>query len=204
MSTNEQAKHNRESWLTEVARRAEPMFHGFDLGQYRVTCGWPSKAAFGRVRRVGECHSPKTSKAGIHELFVSPCLDDPAEVAGTLAHEMAHVAAGVEAGHGKGFIAVCRYVGLTKGRPGSVMPGLHLADRLREITDALGLYPHSAIVGRERPKVERAKTVLGLECRNCGCRVTISVKWLEESGYPVCGCGGTFGLRAGGPNGGGN
>ena len=173
----------------------EPLFRGFPIAEYRVTCGWPSKAAFGRLRRVGECHAAKCSKAGIYELFISPCLDDPAEVTGTLAHELAHVAAGVEAAHGKGFVQVCRHVGLTRGKPTSVMPGDSLADYLAKATAGLGVYPHQAIIGRTRPRVERARTTLGLQCRECSCKITIGAKWLEQSGYPVCGCGGTFGLK---------
>src|SRR5262245_3291211 len=121
---------NREGWLTEVASQVEPFFVGFKLDPYRVTCGWPSRNGLGRrMRRVGECHGSKSSKAGIHEIFISPLLDKPLEVAGTLCHELAHAAAGIDAAHGKDFVKVCKHVGLTRGKPTSVMPGERLNAR---------------------------------------------------------------------------
>lgn len=179
---------NREGWLTEVARSSEVLFKGFRLNPYRVTCGWPCREAMGRRRRVGECHAARISKGNIHEIFISPLLDDPADVAGTLVHEMAHVAAGIEAGHKGQFIAVCKAVGLTKGRPTSAAPGTFLADWLQRVTEPIGTYPHQALVPTavERPK--RPSSSVRLVCV-CGCKVIISAKWLIEAGPPVCGCG---------------
>lgn len=184
---------NREAWLTELAKRVEPFFRGFKLAPYRLTCGWPCKAALSKkAMRIGECHALESSRGGVHEIFVSPILDEPIIVAGTVAHEMAHVAAGIKAGHGKGFLDVCRHVGLTKGKPASIGPGSALTVALALIIAELGPYPHQALVGSERPA--KPPTVTGLTCPNCGCRVVIALRWLKESGTPVCGCGSTFEL----------
>ncbi len=185
---------NREAWLTEMAKQITPMFAGMRLAEYRVTCGWPCKNALGRgATRVGECHSPKSSKGAYHEIFISPLLDKPLEVAGTLTHELAHVAAGVEAAHGKKFVAVCKHVGLTKGKATQVMPGTYLDERLNRLIEQVGQYPHTALVPLMKTK-EAKVTSLSLECVDCGCKASIGIKWVELSGLPVCGCGGEFSL----------
>jgi hypothetical protein len=189
---------NREDWLTEMGKRLEVFFKGMRLDPYRVTCGWPSVGGTGhKARRVGECHGAESSKAKVYEIFISPVLENSLEVGGTLCHELAHVAAGIGAKHGPEFASVCKHVGLTKGKWTSVMPGVRLNDSIRRVVNSLGEYPHRAIVGVLKEK--KPRTTVGLECGECGCKVTISLKWLEESGSPVCGCGGV--MRAEGEDG---
>lgn len=190
-----QASLNREGWLTEVAKRLEAAFKGFRISPYRITCGWPSQQALSRTRRrVGECHSLKSSKAGVFELFISPTLDDPLEVGGTVAHEMAHVVAGTEAGHGGGFIKVARHIGLTRGRPTSAMPGDILNQRIQKIVEVVGPYPHTKMVPAMHVR-ESKSTAVKLECPECGVRFVMSMKWFAISGMPTCGCGTQMGLR---------
>lgn len=184
---------NREGWLTEVAKATSPYFGRFKLGPFRVTCGWPSRFALrSKATRVGECHASISSSSGHCEIFISPLLDKPLEVAGTLIHEMAHVAAGYKAQHGPDFVKVCRFVGLLQGKPTSVMPGKVLNEKLSRLVETLGAYPHAAIkpVAVKAVKVEKPKTGMALKCELCGCRISISLKWLERSGVPKCGCGG--------------
>lgn len=182
---------NREGWLTEAARLMEPLFQPYTLKPYRVTCGWPSVGGLGaRARRVGECHALENSRGKVHELFISPVLDDFHDVSGTLAHELAHVAAGIKAGHGRGFVEVCKRVGLTRGKPGSVMPGTLLVEALERALKPLGPYPHKAIVPARKAK--KPATVVGLLCTadGCGCKASMPRKWLEVVGVPTCACGG--------------
>lgn len=187
---------NREQWLTDVAKQVEPVFHGFLVPPYRVTCGWPTRGAVSTRRRVvGQCHGAKSSSGGLYELFISPVLAEPLEVAGTLCHELAHVAAGTEAGHGGKFVKVCRHVGLDKGKPTNVMPGDRLNDRLRKIIEVQGAYPHSAIVPILK-QVKVARPAVRLECEECGCKVSMSAKWYAEAGAPTCACGGVMAWSA--------
>lgn len=182
---------NREHWLTEVARQIEPVFNGYVVHKYRVTCGWPTRGGIGGKRTViGQCHPSISSKGGFFELFISPLLEEPIKVAGVLCHEMAHIVAGCEAGHAKDFIKVCKHAGIVKGKPTQVMPGDKLNERLSKILDRQGPYPHTAIVPVMK-KVVRELTTVGLWCE-CGCRCTMSVKWLNEVGLPTCACGGDF------------
>ncbi len=180
---------NREGWLTELGNRIKPLFGRYHLKPFRATCGWPSQNALGnKRRRLGECVYPVENPSGVREIFVSPLLDVSLEVAGTLVHEMAHVAAGHEAGHGPNYVKVCRLVGLTKGKPTSVMPGKLLNEKLEKLIADLGQYPHTAIKGNKRPTKPKSGT--SLKCRECGCRISITFKWLGKSGNPKCGCGG--------------
>ena len=181
---------NREAWLTEVARRVEPIFKGFRLGRYRVTCGWPAKAALSSRPRVGECHYPRLSGKGVHEIFVSPLAYKSLEAAGILCHEIAHVAAGSKAAHGAGFVRVCNHVGLTRGKPTAAGPGRELEDRLRKIVEAIGDYPHEKYAPAIKP-VKRVSSSVRLECP-CGAVASMSLKWLEHAGVPTCGCGMEF------------
>lgn len=187
---------NREAWLTSLAESLRPVFRGMALGRIRVSCGWPSRNALGRrSRTVGQCFAPECSKDGVHEICVSPLLDDPLEVAGTLTHELAHAAAGIKAGHGKKFVKLCRAVGLTKGEPRQVMPGPYLEDFIRGLLEPLGAYPHRALTPVVTVKEAKAPGVLKLVCptEGCGCEVRIARKLLEKCGPPVCACGGVFG-----------
>jgi hypothetical protein len=184
----------REEWLTQLSQMVLPVFKSWNMAPFRVTCGWPCKGGIARRRKVvGECHALESSKGGVHEIFISPALDQPLEVAGTVCHEMAHVAAGIKAGHGSGYRKVCKSVDLTKGSPTNASPGPVLTDRLQRIVESLGDYPHMALVPVVKP-VRRPKTAVTLACLNCGCRVRISIKWLDQVGSPMCGCGGSMGL----------
>ena len=184
---------NREGWLTEVAKRIEPTFSTkVTLQPYRVTCGWPCKNALGtRNIRVGECHSSKSSKAGYHEIFISPLLEDPLQVAGTICHELVHVAAGTAAGHGKKFVAFANFIGLTKGKPTNMSPGELLESKLKLLLELVGPYPHLGMAPEAR-LVNRVRTSVSLQCITCECKVTMSTKWLLKVGPPKCACGSIF------------
>lgn len=184
---------NREGWLTELGKQIEPLLVGYKIKPYRVTCGWPCVGGLSANRRIGECHGAKSSKAGVFELFISPVVDVPLEAAGVLCHEMVHVIAGTEAAHGKKFVQVCKDVGLTKGKPRSIMPGERLSASLTRLIERLGPYPHQAIVGELRPK--KPGSTVGLLCPDCECKITIGKKWLDN-GMPTCACGTAFQLKS--------
>lgn len=181
---------NREAWLTEVASRIVPLFVGVDVKPFRVTCGWPSVKGLGtRGRRVGECWYGRASSDGTHEIFISPVIDRPAEAAGVIAHELVHVVAGSEAGHGRDFVRFARHVGLDARKPAQAMPGRHLAEKLDRLVADVGPYPHRALVPTKPPKPKREPTGATLTCPACGCKVRMGLKWLADAGAPTCGCG---------------
>ena len=181
----------REAWLTEIARQMEPFFRGWQLGPYRVTCGWPSHNGLGKKKRVvGQCFAGSNSESGHHELFISPLLDNPLEVAGTLAHEMAHVAAGVEAGHTGTFVKVCKGVGLTKGKPVVAMPNNLLEDQISKLLGKIGPYPHAKLKGVLKEAKPRKNTRVKILCPSCTFTCHTSTKqWASISAPLTCGCG---------------
>lgn len=180
---------NREAWLSEISQRMKmEVFDAYEMKEFGVSCGFPSRFALGIKKRViGECHASESSVAGRHEIFISPLLAGSLAAAGTLAHEMAHVAAGIEAQHKGQFIKVCKYVGLTHGKPTSAGPGERLEKRLLEYIEDIGDYPHVPFNPAKvlKPKNPRLVKVI---CQ-CGCNFQMSKKWLGEAGLPQCGCG---------------
>lgn len=184
---------NREGWLTELAKQVEPIFKGLPIAAYRITCGWPCQNALSlRKRRIGECHGVQSSKGKVNELFISPTIDNPLEVAGVVCHELTHVVAGVEAAHKGKFVKLSKLIGLVKGKPTVAMPGERLNEKLEKIIKSLGKYPHQALLPVARTKT-KSSSVTKLVC-SCGCFVTISNKWLEEVGPPTCACGNQMGV----------
>jgi hypothetical protein len=212
-------RQTREQWLNRLARKLRPLFG--DAGvplpdKVRITCGWPSHGGLGisgtMSRVIGECWSPKASRDGHAEIFISPLLDDatgPHGVGATLVHELVHATVGNECGHRGAFKRVAEAVGLE-----GPMTATHAGGRLRELLGILllgcGPYPHGRIVDRgmrvpepEGPrKPGRPKTPepedrpadrppkqgtrnLKVTCPTCGyvCRVTR--KWLDI-GAPIC------------------
>lgn len=186
---------NREGWLTEVAAQVAPLFRGFVLDPFRLTCGWPSRLALGtRVRRLGECHGAASSTGGLHEIFISPLLDKPLEVAGTVCHEVAHVAAGIKAGHKGLYLKVIRQVGLTKNKPTQAMPGPLLEERLLKVVEKLGPYPHQAMSPKLKEVVKDRKD-FSVVCPECECLVRMTGKWIDRVGFPTCACGALMELK---------
>lgn len=190
-----QPKTNREGWLTELALKVQPLFRGFDLEPYRLTCGWPTRLALGRrVKVLGQCMDGKASKGGFHEICISPLLDQPLAVAGVVCHEMGHVAAGVKAGHKGLFIKVCKQIGLTKNKPTQAAPGPLLEEHLQKLLGTLGPYPHQAVVPTYTDK-EKSKSSFSVICPECGCLCHMSNKWIQEVGFPTCACGSEMTLK---------
>jgi len=187
---------NRESWLTETGLLLEPIFtRDFRIKPYRITCGWPATHAMAvRGRRVGECHGPKSSAGGMHEIFISPTIHQPLEVAGTICHEMTHVVAGLEAGHKGEFIRVARHIGLTRNKPTSAAPGSALEEKIRKLIEPLGDYPHYAMTPVMKTKKKQIKSIT-LTCIACACKIRISIEDLAQSGPPTCGCGQPFNIQ---------
>lgn len=79
-----------------------------------------------------------------HHMFVSATMEDPVQVLGTLAHEMIHLAVGVQEKHNKVFGAAARAIGL-EGKLTATHPGEELAVELKKIDELLAGYPHKPL-----------------------------------------------------------
>ena len=151
----------REGWLREVAARLAPVLTetgipalvSLNLDQVRVSCGWPARGALAiSKRRIGECWLAHMNKDGQSHVFVSPCLDNPVEVVGTLLHELLHAALPPKVKHSKTFAKAALAIGL-EGKPTATHASEKLAARINaEILPHVGPYPHQAIDASLRPK----------------------------------------------------
>lgn len=185
---------NREEWLTECIRQLRPDFDRLDCHlpeKIRASCSWPSKSGLAnKKRRIGEAWSAENSADQSHEVFISPVLKDPIEVAATLVHELVHCGVGVSEGHKGRFPKVAKALGL-EGRMTATTAGETLREHLREITDAIGPYPHAELTHSNAPKKQGCR-LLKVSCTQCECVVRMTRKWLDEVGPPTCGCGGAM------------
>lgn len=109
---------NRESWLVALVEALRPTFagHGAPLpDKLRVSCSFPSRGGIkqaGKTTTIGQCWYPSNSVDGTTEVFVSPTIADPVQVAEILVHELVHAALGPGHGHGKVFKRLALLVGL--------------------------------------------------------------------------------------------
>ena len=183
----------REQWLTAAAARLSVLFteqrhrpEGFS--NLRVSCGFPSvRAMSSKNRAIGQAWQVEASSDKTAEVFVSPCLDDPVQVLGVLAHELVHVATPGE-GHKKAFSSMGREIGL-EGKPTSMSPGAELTERLNtEFVEALGPYPHGKLSGTVRGAKKQGTRMIKAWCEQTDYTVRLSQKWIDTYGPPVCPC----------------
>lgn len=205
--SNREQQPNREEWLARLKALMRPWFveQGLILPDAAVTCGWPSHGGTSKRRRVdGECWHAKTSTRGTPEIFISPALDDPQEVAHVLLHELIHAAL-PQAGHGSAFKRAALALGL-EGPMRSTLASPRLIGKLEPLLAQLGPYPHGRIrlelPGWEKPgpqvprfckpsDTKQRTRLLKVACPDpsCGYLVRTTAKWLREKGTPTCPCG---------------
>jgi len=178
----------REDWLVKVATLLLPSFQEIAgikaYPKYRVSCGFPSTGR--RGRRIGECWYPGSSKDAHHELFIHPTLDEPIEVAATLAHELAHVVAGPEAKHGKDFKRLVTPLGLT-GRACATVAGEGFIELIKPILKQAGKYPHASLSagGTSTRGPKQSTRMIKVVCEECGYILRTTRSWLQH-GIPSC------------------
>ncbi|EGG93547.1 hypothetical protein IMCC1989_1089 [gamma proteobacterium IMCC1989] len=177
---------NREAWLLELGKRLNAsLFNDKMPKKFRVTCGWPSHHATSAKRRaIWQCFSPECSKDNTHELIISMFLEDPMEIAGTLAHEMVHAIVGVEQGHKGPFRKLALDIGL-EGKMTATYPGDSFKDKVNPTLEELGAYPHSQVDVLKVTQKKQTTRLLKAICE-CGYTVRITKKWLEAVGNPFC------------------
>jgi len=194
------AKHRwKEAWLaTALDRYVRPHFEkaGLTIPEHvRVSTGWPSRGALAaKSRTIGQAWSNSCSADGVHEIIISVYLDDPIKILGVLIHEAIHVTVGVEAGHGRPFVDAMKATGLT-GKPTATDESDELKATLAKWVDKLGPYPHAKLDATKNLKKQSTR-LLKLECE-CGCKVRVTQKWIDEYGPEWdCPCGGTLEAEA--------
>lgn len=104
-----------------------------------------------------------------------------------MAHELLHAAVGVQHKHKGLFIVGMKHLDLV-GKPTMAYPGEKLLKEIEAITKAVGPYPHKAL-NPIAHLVKKPEWAIKLVCPDCDCNFRISRCWIEQSGYPLCGCG---------------
>lgn len=183
----------REAWLLRACNALRPIFEeaGEEVPALRVSVGWPG----GRGKKdsvIGQCWSKASSADEVAALFISPVLVDPARILDVLAHEIIHAIDDCTSGHRGRFAKIAKAIGLT-GPMTATTAGEALKVRLDEIAEALGDYPHAAMLkaaANSGPKTQGTR-MLKVECaEGSGYVVRMTRKWIDEYGTPACPCHG--------------
>lgn len=174
----------REEYLNKAAfKLADQVFKpaNLELPDFKVSCSWPGGGS--AKKRIGECWARKASSASINEIFISPLIDDSVKALDILCHELVHAIDDCQNGHKGPFVAMCKAIGLTNGKPTQAGAGDVLLDQLQGIVDCLGKYPHYALDLSTRTK--QSTRLIKVECNECGCVGRYSMKW--ASTLTTCG-----------------
>lgn len=177
---------NREAWLEKAIKLLQPMFTEAELTvpEIRVSVGWPSRGALStKNRTIGQCWYGENTGDDIPQIFISPVLDNQAEVLATLVHEILHASLPSGTGHKGAFVKGMKRLGL-EGKPTATHAGKDLLEKLEPISNKLGDFPHSKISASTGPK--QSTRLIKAECQDCGYTVRVTRKWLDEAGEPIC------------------
>jgi len=181
----------REEWLTEAvlildAQVFAPVMDGVipDL-PYRVSCSFPGGP--GKKKGVvGQCWNPSASGDGTTEIFISPVEDNPIEVLDTLTHENVHRIVGCKHGHKAPFKRLALKVGL-EGKMTSTHAGEALREKLAELAEELGTYPHAKVTPGEGKKKQSTR-MLKIVCTECDNVARQSLTQFKMFGLICGGC----------------
>src|SRR5690606_29871434 len=138
-----------------------------------------------RKGSIGVCYNSAASEDGVHQLFMSPELDDPSRVLDVLLHELIHAWDDCKSGHKGEFARVAKALGLT-GKMTATVASDELKVRLQDVLGKLGDYPHARLNANTIPK-QSTRMLKGL-CNGCGYTIRLTKKW-ADMGLPTCPCG---------------
>lgn len=179
----------REAWLQRaISICDEKLFkpHGHTVPPVKVSVGFPGGGS--ARKRIGEHWHPEASEDKLGSIFISPVLEEAADVLGTLVHEMVHAAVGNEAGHGPIFKKCALAVGL-EGKMRSAGAGEKLkAFFTAEVIAVIGEYPHRKLNLSERPTKKQTTRMIKCECSECGYIARTSMANIVAHGAPICPC----------------
>lgn len=155
---------SREAWLQKaIDIHFRPMFAqiGYTIPEtIHVSVGWGYGRASAESKNIaGQCWSGMASEDSFPHIFISPMMVDPAEVLGTLAHELVHATLDPIMDHGKDFKILATAVGLVgpmTATTADMSTGMEYM-LMAEDGGELGPYPHSMLSVLVLP--DRAKTL---------------------------------------------
>lgn len=182
---------SREAWLLSLAGNLDQKLfapRSLIVPKLQLSMGLPSKMALtSRRRRIGECW-PLKSGDGVANMFISPLLADPVDVAGTLIHEMVHAVDDCKSGHKGFFRKTAKDIGL-EGKMTATTVGAELRRTIEEILHGMEAFPHAALKPGDR-KPSKPSRLIHFKCDACGMPIWTTPPWIEseEFSFP-CPCG---------------
>lgn len=162
----------REEWLEECVRQFRGIFETHNLAlppRLHLSCGLPSRGALSETRQnLSETWHPEATADGVHQIFISPLVEDGLGAASLLLRELVRASLPSDTKNGPQFKAACGKLGLTSGKPKSASPGPELTKTLEDvILNRLGKYPHAALIPPGRKEGEKGKgRMLKISCEN--------------------------------------
>jgi len=138
------------------------------------------------METLGVCYKDSNIDKPSH-VFINPMVNDDHQVLSTLLHELCHAVLPPEVQHGNEFAELAGSLGLTAPWR-STGTSDALLERLKEVSNKLGKYPHQQLVPYVKPKKEgeRKKNILKVKCSECEFEVRMARKMLETKGAPIC------------------
>lgn len=186
----------REEWLNAFVAASRPHFDriGKPLPErVRVSVGFTSHGA--RGNRIGECWHDEASEDGYFEIFLKPSIKGESRMADILTHELCHAAAGLDAGHGKGFKTVATRLGLG-GKMTSTIATSEWYKWALPILSELGPMPYGVLDSdaRSTAKPKQSTNLLKVQCDCCGFTARVTAKWISGCTMrcPDSDCDGNF------------
>lgn len=202
----EQYHTTREGWLADLARHAIEEFPALKTGdilarRFRLGIGFPSTGRGSSV--IGQCFHHSLAADAVYEIWIAPQYGQGTEmrVADILVHELCHVAAGIAAGHGKGFKQVARACEL-EGPLTATTGSEGFRWRMLSILARIGPMPHGShslggIGGGEIPMPRaphcpsptagpQTGRMVKCKCDTCGYIARTTRLWLVKAGAPIC------------------
>ena len=182
--------HNsRENWLLEAVDIFRPWFqeHGAEIPEkVRVSVGYAKRQ---RKGTIGVCYASVAAEDGVHQLFMSPELDDALRVLDVLMHELIHAWDDCKSGHKGEFARVAKALGLT-GKMTATVASDELKVRLQDVLGKLGDYPHAKLNANTIPKqsTRMLKLICAVDGLDSEYKVRTTRKILDEYGAPLCPC----------------
>ena len=175
----------REAWLLEVANGMASWFDdlGFPLPEFQISSGFPSA---GR-RGTATAEAWQEDDKGSYRILVRPDRQDAYKLTGAIAHQFAHMAAGVRPAPGRHlFRHIAISIGL-RGRATEAAPGRLFRELVEPIIAKAGPLPEPFVGPPKDARKAKQKTrLIKVSCRQCGYVARVSRKWLDALGEPHC------------------
>lgn len=165
------ATRTREEWLIAAVSLLTGIFtdQGFKVPPVRISVGLPGgKTLKGLHKTIGQCWSSAAAADGVQQIFISPLLDDPAQILATIMHELVHAVDGCKNEHKAAFKRIAVLVGL-EGKMTETVAGAALLAVFPAVVTALGEYDHAKLspgMGLAKPQTNKHLKIM---CADLDC-----------------------------------